>query len=82
MFTEISYTRIRETFIEALKAVGLSWRNYGVHSLRSEGAMLAAKNRVPDRLFKHGKWKFEKAKDGYIDGNLSSLLLVSKNLIK
>ena len=42
----ICYTRMRETFIEAFKAVCLRWRNYGLHSLHSGKATLAANNGV------------------------------------
>ena len=77
----ISYSRIREIFIKVLKAVNLDWKKYGLHSLRSGGASLAAYNGMSDRLFKqHGKWKSDKAKDGYIEDSLESLLSVTKNL--
>ena len=77
----ISYSRIREIFIKVLKAVNLDWKKYGLHSLRSGGASLAAYNGVSDRLFKrHGRWKSDKAKDGYIEDSLESLLSVTKNL--
>ena len=77
----ISYSRIRENFIKVLKAMNLDWRKYGLHSLRSGGASLAAYNGVSDRLFKrHGRWKSDKAKDGKIQDSLESLLSVTKNL--
>ena len=77
----ISYSRIRENFIKVLRAVNLDWRKYGLHSLRSGGASLAAYNGVSDRLFKrHGRWKSDRAKDGYIEDSLESLLSVTKNL--
>ena len=79
----ISYSRIRENFIKVLKAVNLDWRKYGLHSLRSGGASLAAYNGVSDKLFKrHGRWKSDRAKDGYIEDSLESLLSVSNNLTK
>ena len=77
----ISYSRIRENFFKVLKAVNLVWRKYGLHSLRSGGASLAAYNGVSDRLFKrHGRWKSDRAKDGYIKDRLESLLSATKNL--
>ena len=77
----ISYSRIRENFIKVLKAVNLDWRKYGLHSLRSGGASLAAYNGVSDRLFKrHGRWKSDRSKDGYVTDSLESPLSVSKNL--
>ena len=40
---------------------------YGLHSLRAGGASAAANAGVPDRMFKrHGRWRSENAKDGYI----------------
>ena len=77
----IPYSKIRENFIKVLNAMNLDWRKYGLHSLRSGGASLAAYNGVSDRLFKrHGRWKSDKAKDGYIEDSLESLLSVTKNL--
>lgn len=37
----ISYTQIRENFIQVLKATCLKWNEYGSNSLRSGGASLA-----------------------------------------
>ena len=77
----ISYSRIRENFFKVLKAVNLVWRKYGLHSLRSGGASLAAYNGASDRLFKrHGRWKSDRAKDCYIKDRLESLLSATKNL--
>jgi hypothetical protein len=46
--------------------------------LRSTGA---AATGVDDRLFKkHGRWKSDKAKNGYVKENIDVLLSVSKNL--
>lgn len=53
----------------------------GLHSLRSDGATAAATAHVEDRLFKkHGRWKTDCAKDGYIKENISERLSVTKNL--
>ena len=77
----ISYSRIRVNFIKVLKAANPDWRKYGLHSLRSGGASLAAYNGVSDRLFKRdGRWTSDKAKDAYIEDSLESLLSVTKNL--
>ena len=49
-------------------------------SLKSGDATAAAAAGipVPDRIFKkHGRWKSEKAKDGYIKGRLFKKLSVS-----
>ena len=75
----LSYTSAREYFLEAVKRLGLDIS--GLHSLRSGGATAAANSGVPDRLFKrHGRWKTENIKDGYVKDDIKSLLLVSKSL--
>lgn len=44
-------------------------------------ASAAANALISDRLFKrHGRWKSDKAKDGYIKDNIPSLLSVSLSL--
>ena len=61
--------------------MGLNLSKFGLHSLRSRGAIAAANNGVPDRLFKRpGRWKSDKAKDGYVKDSISELLSVSLNL--
>ena len=67
----ISYTTIRQNFLKIIKAVGLNWKDYGLHSLQAGGASLAAK--------RHGRWKSDRAKDGYVEDDLKMLLSVSKN---
>ena len=77
----LSYTRTRELLLEAFKTIGENPKLYGTHSLRSGGATTAANAGIPDRMFKrHGRWKSDRAKDGYIKDNLESLLSVSKSL--
>lgn len=79
--TPLSYTRSREIFIKRLQALGLDYKRFGLHSLRAGGASAAAKAGLSDRLFqRHGRWKSEGAKDGYIQEDLSTLLSVSNNL--
>ena len=52
-----------------------------MHSLRAGDATTAANAEVPDRLFKrHGRWKSETAKDGYIKDAVEKRLDVSKRL--
>ena len=78
---QLSYSRCRELFKEALEGVGLDSARFGLHSLRAGGATAAARSGVPDRLFKrHGRWKSDGAKDGYVQDSLKSLLSVSLNL--
>ena len=77
----LSYTRTREIFLEAINQIGLEKSKFGLHSLRSGGASAAANAGVNDRLFKrHGRWKTDKAKDGYIKDSLVSLCSVSLSL--
>lgn len=77
----ISYSRMREVVLDMLSAVGLDQRKFGLHSLRSGGASAAANAGVPDRMFKrHGRWRSENAKDGYIQDALDERLTVSRNL--
>jgi len=77
----LSYSRTRTVVLSALIRLGYSPHNFGLHSFRSGGATAAANAGVPDRLFKrHGRWKSDKAKDGYIKDNISSLLSVSKSI--
>ena len=76
--TGISYTRTREVVLHAFSQLGYSTKLFGLHSLRSGGATAAANAGVNDRLFKrHGRWRSDKAKDGYIKDNLEALLSVS-----
>ena len=47
--------------------------------MRSGGATAAANANVPDRIFKrHGRWKSENAKDGYVKDSLENRLEVSR----
>ena len=48
---------------------------------RAGGATVAANAGVSDRLLKrHGRWKSDSAKDGYIKDDIVSLLSVSQTL--
>ena len=60
----ISYTYLREPFKKKLKVLGYNSEEFGLHSLRSRGAIAAVNAVVPDRNFKrHGRWKSENAND-------------------
>ena len=77
----ISYTRVRELVLGKIAAIGLDPKQFGLHSLRSGGASAAANAGVPDRWFKrHGRWRSENAKDGYVKDKLVNRLSVSKNI--
>ena len=54
---------------------------FGMHSLRAGDATAAANAGVPDRLFKrHGRWRSETTKDGYVKDSVEEHLGVSKHL--
>ena len=78
----ISYTTVRNVLLTDLKNIGLYKTQFGLHSLRSRGATAAAHFVINDRLFqKHGRWKSENVKNGYVQrNNLRALLSVSINL--
>lgn len=77
----LSYTRMREVFLAKLDQLGYDRSQFGLHSLRAGGATAAASAGVPDRLFKrHGRWKSETAKDGYVKDSEGARLAVSRGL--
>ena len=66
-FTLKACSVILELFLNKLAELGFDPKQFGLHSLRSGGATAAANSGVPDRLFKrHGRWRSESAKDGYV----------------
>ena len=77
----ISYSCLRDLFKKKLKDLGYNSDEFGLHSLRAGGATAAANSGVPDRLFKrHGRWKSDGAKDGYIEDTAEHRLEVTKNI--
>ena len=77
----LSYTRVCEVVLDKLSAIGLDRHQFGLQSLRSGGASAAANAGVPDRCFKrHGRWRSENAKDGYVKDNLKNRLDVTLKL--
>ena len=77
----LSYSRLRELLLAKIAQMGWDPKLYGMHSLKAGGATAAANAGVLDRLFKrHGRWKSESAKDGYVKDSLESRLTVSKSL--
>ena len=77
----ISYTTVRDIWLKNLKNIGLDKTQFGLHSVRSGEATAAANFGIIDRLFqKHGRWRSENVKNGYVHENLSAMLSVSKNL--
>ena len=78
---KISYTCLRELFKKKVADLGLPPSNFGLHSLRVGGATTAVNAKVLHRLFKrHGRWRSEDAKDGYIKDHIQSRLEVSRSL--
>ncbi len=72
---------MRELFLQKIAELGYDPKQFGLHSLRAGGASTAANAGVPDRLFKrHGRWKSESAKDGYVKDSVSSRMSVSESL--
>ena len=77
----IAYTSTRDTVMAAVQDIGLNRKLFGLHSFRRGGASEAARRGGPDRLFKkHGRWKSENAKDGYVSEDTETRLTVSRNL--
>ena len=75
--TPISYTTARECIVKRLKLVAPEL-NLGIHSLRSGGATIADVN---ERCWKrHGRWKSDSSKDGYVADSIANRLEVSKHL--
>ena len=59
---------MRELFLEKFSELGFDTNQFSLHSLRASGATTAANAGVPDCLFKrHGHWRSESAKDGYVE---------------
>ena len=78
---KISYSCLRDLFRKKLSDLGFPPNEFGLHSLRAGGATAAANAKVPDRMFKrHGRWKSENAKDGYVKDDVKSRLEVSRSL--
>lgn len=77
----LSYTRLRELLRKKLEELGYDKTLFSPHSLRAGGATAAANAKVKDRLFKrHGRWRSESAKDGYVEDSLEQRLRVSRSL--
>ena len=78
---KMSYTRTKEALLGRLRQVPGYQGNFGLHSFRAGGATSAANGDVLDRCWKrHGRWKSDSAKDGYVLDSIVNRLEVSKNL--
>lgn len=77
---KLSYTAARESILKKLRSVCPEY-NLGLHSFRAGGATKAANMNVSDRCLKrHGRWKTDFSKDGYIVDDLEKRLKVSQAL--
>jgi len=64
-----------------LKTIGADPSKFGLQTLRSGGATMAAKSGVSESVFlRHGRWKAAQAKDIYVDDDLDQRLFVFKFL--
>ena len=78
---QLSYSTLRELFKRKLAELGYPAVEFGLHSLRAGGATTAANAGVPDHLFKrHGRWRSENAKDGYVEDSVDKWLSVSRSI--
>ena len=76
---KLSYSGALELFKKQLEKIHLDPSLYGLHSLRSGGASLAASIEIPDCLImRHGGWRSEGSKNRYINESIDSLLRISK----
>ena len=77
---QLSYTAARESLLKRVKMICPDV-NIGLHSFRSGGATVAANADVSDRcLKKHGRWKSDSSKDGYIVDSTVNRLKISQSL--
>ena len=73
--------RTRESLVGLLREFVPNTDNISLHSFRSGAATTVANAQVLDRCWKrHGRWRSETAKDGYVEGSLDNRLLVTKSL--
>ena len=77
----LGYSTLRELFKKKMRDLGYPADSLGIHSLRAGGATAAANAGVSVRLFKrHGRWRSENAKDGYVEDTLEKRLSVSRQI--
>ena len=76
---KLSYTRALELVRVQLKSIGLEPEEYGLHSMQSGGASLAAALGIPDRLImRQGGWKSEESKNNYVKETRNTVLRISR----
>jgi hypothetical protein len=75
--TSLGYSRYNEVLKELGKTIGVPTSNLSSHSGRATGATFAAERGICDRLFKKfGRWRSDRAKDGYVHESMQQLLAV------
>ena len=75
-----AFTASRENIFKILKSVEPNL-NLGLHSLRAGGASTAARSDVNERCIRrHGRWKSDVSKDGYVEDTFEKRLSVSQDL--
>ena len=78
---KLSYTAARESIVSRLRFVSNGLK-LGLHSMRSGGATAAANSDINDRVWKrHGRWKSDSSKDGYVVDSVDKRLQVSKKTL-
>ena len=78
----LSYTRLRELILEKFRELGYKEQEFGLHSFHTGGATAAANTPgLSERCIKrHGRWRSEGAKDGYVQDSERRRLKVSESL--
>ena len=77
----LSYTRARESVVGLLKEFVPDTAKISLRSFRAGVATAAANAQVPDRCWKrHGRWRSDSAKDGYVEDSIGNRLLVYQSL--
>ena len=77
----MTYTRAREELRFFLTRAGVTPNSFGWHSFRRGGTTTAARAGVSDRQLKdHGRWLSDRAKNCYIEPDITDKLSVSKML--
>ena len=77
---KLSYTTARKSLLGKLKIVAPDL-NLGLHSLRASGCTKAANENVNGRCLKrHGRWKRDESRDGYVADSVEKRLEITKKL--
>ena len=77
----LPYNKARNQFLQLLRSINVDPKSYGLHSLRSGGASVAASAGAPGRLIsRHGGWRSTAARNAYIKESASSQLFIPKML--